>query len=125
MLERHRDIPVTDPTRMSTEDPQPTPASPPDVAGTLDAAPRAVSSRIYERFRQIYLTADVRSLAAGRIALALVLLRDLVGRWMQLELWYTNDGIIPNHTLLCRPSWDRVFLPFYLASYLYVAAFGY
>jgi hypothetical protein len=90
-----------------------------------DAAPRAVSSRIYERIRQIYLTADVRSLAAGRIALALVLLRDLFGRWAQLSLWYTNDGIIPNHTLLWRPSWDHVFSLFYLASYWYEAAFGF
>src|SRR5262245_3826731 len=110
---------------MTDEAPPPPPSPAAAVAGTADAAPRAVSSRIYERIRQIYLTADVRSLAAGRIALALVLLRDLFGRWAQLELWYTNDGIIPNHTLLWRPSWDHVFSPFYLASYWYEAAFGF
>jgi len=110
---------------MTDEAPQPPLGPAPDVAGTVDAKPRAVSSRIYERIRQIYLTADVRSLAAGRIALALVLLRDLFGRWVQLELWYTNDGIIPNHTLLWRPSWDHVFSLFYLASYWYEAAFGF
>src|SRR5499427_1288102 len=110
---------------MTDQASQSPPGPPFDVAGTVDAKPRAVTTRLYERFRQIYLTADVRSLAAGRIALALVLLRDLFGRWMQLELWYTNDGIIPNHTLLWRPSWDHVFSLFYLASYWYEAAFGF
>src|SRR6185503_16886557 len=43
----------------------------------------------------------------------------------QLDIWYTNDGIIPNHTLLWRPSWDHVFSLFYLASYWYEAAFGF
>jgi len=96
------------------------------VAGTVDAAPRAVTTtRIYERIRNVYLTGDLRSLALGRIVLALVLLRDLVGRWMQLGVWYTNDGIIPNHTLLWRPSWDHVFSLFYLASYWYEAAIGF
>ncbi|HEY7370964.1 MAG TPA: hypothetical protein VIF57_02215 [Polyangia bacterium] len=81
--------------------------------------------RIYEAIRRIYLTADLRSLSAGRIALALVLLRDLIGRWLELGIWYTNDGIIPNHTLLWRPSWDHVFSLFYLCSYWYEAAFGF
>jgi len=81
--------------------------------------------RLYERIRRIYLTADVRSLAAGRIALALVLLRDLIGRWLEIGIWYTNDGIIPNHTLLWRPSWDHVFSLFYLASYTHEAVFGF
>src|SRR4029079_2740533 len=81
--------------------------------------------RLYEAIRRIYLTADLRSLSAGRIALALVLLRDLIGRWLELGLWYTNDGIIPNHTLLWRPSWDHVFSLFYLASYPYEAAIGF
>jgi hypothetical protein len=83
------------------------------------------TSRVYERIRGVYLTADLRSLSAGRIALALVLLRDLFGRWAELGIWYTNDGIIPNHTLLWRPSWDHVFSLFYLASYWYEAAFGF
>ncbi len=96
------------------------------VAGTADAQPRAVTTnRIYERVRSVYLTADLRSLALGRIVLALVLLRDLVGRWMELGIWYTNDGIIPNHSLLWRPPWDHVFSLFYLASYRYEAVVGF
>ena len=81
--------------------------------------------RLYERVRGVYLTADLRSLAAGRIVLALVLLRDLFGRWAELGIWYTNDGIIPNHTLLWRPPWDHVFSLFYLASYTHEAVIGF
>ena len=80
-----------------TPDPIPDTHDPPSpVAGTVDATPRAVTTnRIYERVRDVYLTADLRSLALGRIVLALVLLRDLIGRWLELSIWYTNDGIIP------------------------------
>jgi hypothetical protein len=101
-------------------------------AGTVDATPRAVTSsrsprldRFYERIRRVYLTADTRSLAAGRIVLALVLLRDLFGRWAELGTWYTNDGIIPNHTMLWRPSWDHLFSLFFLASYTHEAVIGF
>jgi hypothetical protein len=103
----------------------------PPAAGTGDAPPRAMQrlfpkmDRLYEGVRRIYLTADLRSLAVGRVALALVLLRDLIGRWLELGIWYTNDGIIPNHTMLWRPPWDHVFSLFYLASYWWEAAFGF
>jgi len=116
---------------MSPDDVPPAPETQPAVAGTTNAAPGGVQKRfprmdrLYEQIRRIYLTADVRSLAAGRIALALVLLRDLIGRWLELGIWYTNDGIIPNHSLLWRPSWDHVFSLFYLCSYWYEAAFGF
>src|SRR4051812_14525534 len=110
-----------------TMDPASESRDPPSaVAGTVDANPRAVTTnRIYERVRSVYLTADLRSLALGRIVLALVLLRDLVGRWLELGIWYTNDGITPNHTMLWRPPWDHVFSLFYLASYGYEAAIGF
>src|SRR5438477_9361590 len=100
---------------MSLDAVPPAPEFSPAVAGMPDAAPRAVQrrfprmDRLYEGIRRIYLTADLRSLAAGRIVLALVLLRDLIGRWLELGIWYTNDGIIPNHSLLWRPPWDHVF----------------
>src|SRR4030095_7378815 len=110
---------------MTTEGPPEAPDRPDPVGGTVDAKPRAVTTRVYERIRSVYLSADLRSLSAGRIVLALVLLRDLFGRWMELGIWYTNDGIIPNHTLLWRPSWDHVFSLFYLSSYWYEAAFGF
>src|SRR5262245_12913098 len=85
-------------------------------AHRVDAPPTAVNTsgrprmdHLYEHVRRVYLTADTRSLALGRIVLSLVLLRDLIGRWLELGLWYTNDGIIPNHSLLWRPPWDHIF----------------
>jgi hypothetical protein len=77
------------------------------------------------RFASTYLTADVRSLAAGRIVLASVLLLDLFKRWVQLGSWYTNEGLVPNHTLLWRPSFAHVFSFFYMASYTHEAVIGF
>jgi hypothetical protein len=85
----------------------------------------ATATRLLARFRAIYLTADPRSLAAGRVALALVLLLDLFKRWVQLGSWYTNDGLVPNHTLLWRPSFTHEFSLFYLASYSHEAVIGF
>ncbi len=84
-----------------------------------------VRDRFVDRFVTTYLTADARSLAAGRIALASVLLLDLVKRWVQLGSWYTNDGLVPNHTLLWRPSFAHVFSFFYMASYTHEAVLGF
>ena len=51
---------------MTTDPPADTHDPPSAVAGTVDATPRAVTTnRIYERVRNVYLTADLRSLAAG------------------------------------------------------------
>ena len=56
-----------------------------------------------------YLTADPRALGAGRIALALVLLLDLGRRARGLEVWYTNTGLLPNHTVLWKPPFEYTF----------------
>lgn len=72
-----------------------------------------------------YLTADPRGLAVGRIALALVLLLDLAKRALEIETWYTNHGLLPNHTLLWRPTHDWVFSIFYMASWTHEAALGF
>jgi Vitamin K-dependent gamma-carboxylase len=92
--------------------------------------PRSVAThpivrRAVARAVRVYLSADLRSLAAGRIALALVLLLDLGKRWVQLGTWYTNQGLVPNHTLLWRPSFDKVFSFFYMASYTHEAVLGF
>ena len=86
---------------------------------------RLIAQHARERFVRAYLSADLRSLAAGRIAMALVLLFDLVNRWVQIGTWYTNDGLIPNHTLLWRPSFEKVFSFFYMASYTHEAVAGF
>jgi predicted DCC family thiol-disulfide oxidoreductase YuxK len=76
-------------------------------------------------FRRFYMTVDPRSLAAGRIALALVLLLDLAKRWVDFSTWYTNDGLLPNHTLLWRPTYTWVFSFFNMASYEQGALLGF
>jgi hypothetical protein len=63
-----------------------------------------------------YFSVDTRSLGAFRIAFGLVLLSDLVRRWVELGFWYTNSGLLPNHTLLWRPPADRMFSLFFTAS---------
>ncbi len=72
--------------------------------------------RLAERVRQAYLVADLRSLALGRIGLASVLLANLIMRALVLRDFYSNDGLLPNHTLLWRPEQWPVFSLFFVAS---------
>jgi hypothetical protein len=72
--------------------------------------------RLAERVRQAYLVADLRSLALGRIGLALVLLANLLMRALVLRDFYSNDGLLPNHTLLWRPEQWPVFSLLFVAS---------
>jgi hypothetical protein len=81
--------------------------------------------RLAERVRQAYLVTDLRSLALGRIALALVLLANLVMRALVLRDFYSNDGLLPNHTLLWRPEQWPVFSLFFVASTPTMAAAGF
>lgn len=66
--------------------------------------------------RATYLTVDPRSLGLFRIALGFVLFWDLWHRYAQYEFWYTNSGLLPNHTLLWRPPAGHVFSLFFVAS---------
>jgi hypothetical protein len=72
-----------------------------------------------------YLTIDPRSLAAGRIALGLVLLLDLARRVSVLGLWYSNQGLMPNHTVLWQPPFPHTFSFFFMASLPDEAALGF
>ncbi len=58
----------------------------------------------FPAFTQRYLALDPRSLGLGRIYLGLLLLADLLRRVPDLQIWYTNSGLLPNHTLLWRPG---------------------
>jgi predicted DCC family thiol-disulfide oxidoreductase YuxK len=69
-----------------------------------------------ERLRRTYLQIDPRSLAVGRIFLGLVLLGDLLRRIPWLRDFYSNLGLIPNHTVLWRPPFPRIFSVFFMAS---------
>jgi len=63
-----------------------------------------------------YLTVDPRSLGVFRVLFGLVLLSDLVRRWVELGFWYTNSGLLPNHTVLWRPPSASIFSLFFTAS---------
>ena len=81
--------------------------------------------RFKERLVRAYLTADPRSLALGRIALALVLLADLLYRTTVLRNFYSNEGLLPNHTMLWRPQTPGAFSFFFMASTPFEAALGF
>ncbi len=69
-----------------------------------------------ERLRATYLRLDPRTLALGRIVLGLVLLVDLVRRVPWIRDLYSNIGLIPNHTVLWRPPFPRIFSFLFMAS---------
>ncbi len=77
------------------------------------------------RFAAAYLTMDARSAALGRIAVSIVLLIDLVRRVPVLRLFYSNEGLLPNHTLLWRPPTQWMFSFFFPASLPEEAAVGF
>lgn len=70
-----------------------------------------------------YLSLDPRSLGLCRIYLGCLLLVDLLRRVDGLRVWYTNQGVLPNHTLLWRPAAEYQFSLFFLASHAGEAAF--
>jgi len=72
-----------------------------------------------------YLTVDPRSLGLFRVLFGSVLLSDLARRWVELEVWYTNSGLLPNHTLLWRPPTRNLFSLFFTASNASEARLGF
>ncbi|HET6283525.1 MAG TPA: HTTM domain-containing protein, partial [Polyangia bacterium] len=105
-------------------DPTTTPTAP-KPEGDARADPAARWRAIRAWFTRTYLTVDPRSLGAGRIALALVLLIDLLRRVPDIELWYSNNGLVPNHTLLWRPPTQWMFSFFFMASWTDEAVIGF
>ena len=82
-------------------------------------------SRLRERLRETFLEADPRSLGLLRIAVAAVLLLDLARRWHAIPHWYTNTGLVPNHTVLWRPPQQHMFSLFFGASSGFEAKVGF
>jgi hypothetical protein len=82
-------------------------------------------SRVRAFLVETYATLDERSLGLGRIALALTLLVDLGKRVPSLGTWYSNDGLLPNHTMLWSPPYEHTFSLFFMASHWYEAAAGF
>jgi predicted DCC family thiol-disulfide oxidoreductase YuxK len=73
-------------------------------------------SRARTELRRTYLQIDTRSLALGRIVLGVVLMLDLLRRVPWLRDFYSNLGLIPNHTVLWRPPFPRIFSFLFMAS---------
>jgi predicted DCC family thiol-disulfide oxidoreductase YuxK len=69
-----------------------------------------------DALRRTYLTIDGRSLGLFRIGLALLMLVDLVRRVPHIRDFYTNVGLLPNHTVLWRPQVARLFSVFFPVS---------
>jgi hypothetical protein len=76
----------------------------------------ARAKRAIARAVDIYGSFDHRSLGLARIYLGLLLLHDLVRRLPDISVWYSNDGILPNHTVLWRPHSEYMFSFFFAAS---------
>ena len=72
-----------------------------------------------------YFTLDARSLALGRIGLALVLLLDLVQRVSGISTWYSDHGLLPAPVVRAHPVIEPVVSFFFLASQPYQAALGF
>jgi hypothetical protein len=76
-------------------------------------------------FKSTYLTVDVRSLAAGRIAIAIALLVSLFNRLIQLPYFYTNEGLLPNHAVLWSPVYPYELSFFLCLSHAHEALVGF
>lgn len=70
----------------------------------------------WRSLRVTYLSVDRRSLGLFRVLFGLVLFSDLLRRWAELRFWYTNSGLLPNHTLLWRPPASHSFSLFFTVS---------
>lgn len=74
--------------------------------------------RIGAFFRERYLSVDPRWLGVFRVLLAGLLSADLLRRWAVARMFYTNDGILPNHFSLFRPMGPDVFSIYHAFSTL-------
>lgn len=68
---------------------------------------------------------DPRALAIFRIGFSTLLLWDLLRRVPDISVWYSNQGLLPNHTQLWRPAAEYIFSLFFLASHTWEAALGF
>src|SRR5438128_2243196 len=65
---------------------------------------------------QTYCTYDPRSLGLARIGLGLLFLHNVWRRVPTIASFYSNDGVLPNHTVLWRPTIEHMFSFFLAAS---------
>src|SRR5258705_8354847 len=77
---------------------------------------------LLRRLFEVYFTVDPRSLGLCRIGLGALLLWDLLRRVPEIAVWYSNRGLLPNHTSLWRPGAEYMFSFFFAASTVEEAA---
>jgi predicted DCC family thiol-disulfide oxidoreductase YuxK len=75
--------------------------------------------------KRVYVTADPRSLGAGRIVLAVLLIMDLLRRVRELGTWYTSGGLLPGPSELRRGSLEPVFSLLFTTSRPSAAVVGF
>src|SRR5881392_3595108 len=78
-----------------------------DEVVTQKAAKPPLRARLRVMVREaieIYGRFDPRSMGLARIGLGLLLIWDLLRRVPDLATWYSNEGLLPNHTVLWRPN---------------------
>ena len=63
------------------------------------------------------------TLGLGRVLLGLLLIGDVVRRWGDLDVWYTNAGLMPNHTMLWAAQARFHFSAFFSVGDLHEARF--
>jgi predicted DCC family thiol-disulfide oxidoreductase YuxK len=65
-----------------------------------------------------YLAVDPRWLGIFRVCYGLILISELVNRWRVARLFYTNDGLLPNHFSLFSPMGEDLFSIYHVFSSL-------
>src|SRR5580704_6001863 len=88
----------------------------PDASRRSRQARQALFGKVRASLRAQYFEIDRRLLAAFRIYFGLVLLVDLLRRFPYLTLFYTNDGVLPNHYALFAPLAQPAFSLFFACS---------
>lgn len=77
----------------------------------MEASPRRLRPAAQGSLLRAWFTADLRSLAAMRIATAALVLWDLGQRSVDLAAHYTDSGAVPRAAILAQPDWpDRLSL---------------
>jgi predicted DCC family thiol-disulfide oxidoreductase YuxK len=76
----------------------------------------SLRARIAQSLFHTYVSIDPRTLGLFRICLGAMLLLDLSFRIPVVEHFYSNDGLLPNHTLLWAPPTPRQLSFFYTLS---------
>jgi hypothetical protein len=81
-------------------------------ARTRDSVGKPARAPLWAQYFEI----DRRLLAAFRIAFGLVLLVDLLRRFPYVTVFYTNEGVLPNHYAIYAPMADPLFSVFFACS---------